>query len=99
MIDANGRPPFEDEDATARLLRTAGPRPGISADRTARVRSAVYRQWRSSARRRTFRRGILAGAALLAMAAGLVLAVRLNRAREDVAAPVRETVATIERVE
>jgi ferric-dicitrate binding protein FerR (iron transport regulator) len=99
MIDANERPPFEDEDATARLLRTAGPRPGIPAERAARVRSAVYLQWKSSARRRTVRRGMWAGAALLAMAAGFVLGVRLNRPREDFVAPVRETVATIERVE
>jgi len=99
MIDANGRPPFEDEDATARLLRTAGPRPGIPAERAARVRSAVYLQWKSGVRGRTVRRGMLAGAALLAIAAVLVMAVRLTGLREEVVAPVRATVATVDRVE
>jgi FecR protein len=99
MIDANARPPFEDEDATARLLRTAGPRPGVPVDRAARVRRAVHLQWQANHRRRTVRRGMLAGAALLATAAGLVLVVTLTRPREDVVAPVRETVATVERVE
>ena len=42
---------------------------------------------------------MLAGAALLAMAAGLVLVVRLTKPREDVVAPMRETVATVERVD
>jgi ferric-dicitrate binding protein FerR (iron transport regulator) len=42
---------------------------------------------------------MLAGAALLAIAAGLVVTVRITRLREDVVAPVHETVAMIERVE
>ena len=102
MSDANERPPFhsrEDEDATARLLRTAGPRPEAPADRAARVRSAVHRHWQAKTRRRAVRRRMLVPAALLATAAALVLAVRLTTPRQDVVAPVGETVASVERVE
>jgi ferric-dicitrate binding protein FerR (iron transport regulator) len=99
MIDADERLSFEDEDATARLLRTAGPRPEVPAERGARVRSAVYLQWQASTHRRAVRRGMLAVTALLAAAAGLVLVATLTRPREDAVAPVVEAVATVERVE
>jgi ferric-dicitrate binding protein FerR (iron transport regulator) len=60
----------------AQLIGAAGARPVPDADRTARVRDAVAREWRAQARARRMRRLTAAGMALLAAAAAVFLAVR-----------------------
>jgi len=97
MIDAKERQ--HDEDATARLLRIAGPRAEVPADRSARVQRAVHLQWKAATRRRVVRQRMVAATALLATAAALVLVVRLATSREAVVAPLGEIVATLERLE
>jgi hypothetical protein len=86
-----------DEDVTARLLRLAGPRAEVPADRAARVRRAVHLRWQAGTRRRGIRRRTLAATAFLATVAAFALVVRLTTPREHVVAPAGETVATIER--
>lgn len=73
----------DEEEVTAQLLRLAGTPPDPAADRTARVRAAVHREWRAGRRRRTARRWATAALAVLAVAASLVIGVRVNRPRSD----------------
>jgi ferric-dicitrate binding protein FerR (iron transport regulator) len=87
---------MDDEDATARLLRLAGPRPLAPAERASRVRAAVHQQWREVMRRRIVRRRAAAGLAALA-AAGVAAAFFVPRS--DVALPPTEILARVERVE
>ena len=68
----------DDEDATARLLHLAGPRPDVPAERAARVREAVRERWQAGTRRRRIRRAVWSAAALAATAAMVVLLVRLG---------------------
>jgi ferric-dicitrate binding protein FerR (iron transport regulator) len=58
------------------LVRDAGARPAPGADRTARVRAAVERDWRAQARARRLRRWLGVSGAALAAAAAVVLVVR-----------------------
>jgi ferric-dicitrate binding protein FerR (iron transport regulator) len=61
----------EREDTLAKLVRLAGPRPRPDAQRTARVREAVYEEWQRATRRRNrLRYG--AGAAIAASLAALL---------------------------
>jgi ferric-dicitrate binding protein FerR (iron transport regulator) len=63
----------ESDEGLERLLRLAGPRQTVSADRAARVRTVVHDAWLSSVRARTIRRraivimGALAASAVLAV--------------------------------
>jgi ferric-dicitrate binding protein FerR (iron transport regulator) len=86
--------PPDDEDALLALLRLAGPRPAVSAERSARVRAAVHGSWRAAYRRETRRR---LGGTLVALGAAAALVLLLGRP-----APTPETssppVATVERV-
>jgi ferric-dicitrate binding protein FerR (iron transport regulator) len=59
----------DEEDVTAHLLRIAGAPPDPSAERTARVRAAVHREWRTGRRRRVIQNGVAIG--LLAAAASV----------------------------
>jgi FecR protein len=88
----------DDEDATARLLHLAGPRPDVPAGRAGRVREVVRGRWQASTRRRRVRRAIWSAAALAATAAMVVLLVRPGRSVDD-RAPLAQVVATVERVE
>jgi ferric-dicitrate binding protein FerR (iron transport regulator) len=88
----------EHEGKTARLLRLAGPRPEVPADRAARVREAVHRQWQTATRRRAVRRRLAGGAAFLAAAATVTLIISLQRPAEPVTAPPGEIVAAVERI-
>lgn len=106
MTDAN-RPQSlstaQDEAATARLLRLAGPRAEIPAGRAERVQQAVHLHWQAETRRRAVGRRTMSAIALLATAAALILAIRLTMSieedeDEDVASH-RDIVATIERIE
>jgi ferric-dicitrate binding protein FerR (iron transport regulator) len=58
------------------LIRAAGSRPAPGADRAARVRAAVEREWRAQVRVRRLRRWTAGGIAILAAAATVFLAVR-----------------------
>ena len=69
----------DEEDVTAQLLRLAGARPDPPAERTARVRAVVHREWLVGRRRRVVRRS--AAIAVLGIAASLVMAVWMNRPR------------------
>lgn len=72
-----------ENDPIATLVRLAGRRPGVDAERTARVRAAVADEWRASVRRRRWTR--VAVAAAIAATIGGVL---LTRPRTGPPAPV-----------
>ncbi len=100
MIGADERPlPFaDDEDAATHLLRLAGPRPAVPADRAERVRRAVHDRWQARARTRAVRRRLVLGGSALAAAAAIVLAVRIIAPGRGVPAPAPgAVVATVER--
>ncbi len=63
----------DEEDVTAQLLRMAGAPLHPPAERTARVRAAVQREWRTHRQRRMIRNGVAIG--LLAAAVSLMVAV------------------------
>jgi ferric-dicitrate binding protein FerR (iron transport regulator) len=62
----------EDDDAIAALVRLAGRRQEVDAERTARVRAAVAEEWRTTIRRRRWIRAGVA-AAVAATIGGVVL--------------------------
>jgi ferric-dicitrate binding protein FerR (iron transport regulator) len=70
----------------ALLIRRAGARPAPSDDRTARVRAATTRAWKSAVRERRLRRWYWAGGAVAA-AAGLIVAVAVWRVPRPVPQP------------
>lgn len=93
------RPQMEDDDRTARLLRMAGPRAEVPADRAARVRDAVHMHWQAANSRRTGRRRVAAAGAVFAAAAVLMLGVRLGIPRGDVAATPGDVLARVDAVD
>jgi ferric-dicitrate binding protein FerR (iron transport regulator) len=86
----------DEEDVTAQLLRLAGAPPKPTAERTARVREVVHREWRVSRRRRLVRRAV--AIAVLGVAASLMIAVWMNRPR-PVVAPGDRVVAIGQRIQ
>lgn len=90
-IERTVRP--DDEDGLRALLRLAGTRPPIPAERAERVRAAVHERWRSA--RRAERRVRLTGI-LAAFGTAAALFVALRGARPIPAPPV--PVATVERL-
>jgi ferric-dicitrate binding protein FerR (iron transport regulator) len=68
--------PDPDPPDLEQLIAGAGSRPAPGADRAARVRTAVEREWRVETRARRLRRWTGGGLAILAAAAIVVLAVR-----------------------
>lgn len=74
--------PAPDHDI-ARLLREAGPRPGVDRERTERVRAAVHTQWVETTRARKRKVNTYRIVGVLAAAASLVVML-LPFAREDV---------------
>jgi ferric-dicitrate binding protein FerR (iron transport regulator) len=62
----------DEEDVTTQLLRMAGVPPDPPAERTARVRATVHREWRTRRQRRLIRNGVAIG---LLAAASLTVAV------------------------
>ena len=79
-IDANDKDrstTSEQDEMTVRLLRLAGTRAEVPAERTARVRAAVLTECRTVARARAVRRRVMAAAGVLAAAAAVVMAVRV----------------------
>ncbi len=98
MTDETLHAPSDDEQTTARLLRAAGPRTGVSPERFARVRGAVHDEWRGGLQqRRTLHRRVTA-ASLLAAAACLALGVWLSSPAPQPAFTAAEVVGTIDRV-
>ena len=76
----------DEEDVTAQLLRMAGAPPDPPAERTARVRAAVHREWRTRRQRRMIRNGVAIG--LVAAAASLTVAVWIRgRVEAPLSAP------------
>jgi ferric-dicitrate binding protein FerR (iron transport regulator) len=69
----DGRAP--DGDEITRLLRAAGPRPGVPGDRTDRVRQAAHDRWRRVVRVRRLTLWLAWGAAPVAAAATIILLV------------------------
>ena len=83
-------------DQIGPLLRLAGPREAVPADRIRRVRSAVHAEWRQQSRARS--RRVTAGWSMAALTAAalILLGVRLV-VRDEGAAPIaRPELATIE---
>lgn len=64
----------QENDPIATLVRLAGRRPGVDAERTARVRAAVADEWRATVRRKRWTR--LAVAAAIAATIGGVMLMR-----------------------
>lgn len=88
----------DQEDQIGPLLRLAGPRESVPADRMRRVKAAVHAEWRQQSRARARRvtvgwsMGALAAAALILLGVGLAV-------RDEGAAPIaRPELATIEAV-
>ncbi|HKS25265.1 MAG TPA: FecR domain-containing protein [Thermoanaerobaculia bacterium] len=73
-----------ENDPIATLVRLAGRRPALDAERTARVRRAVANEWRASVRRKRWTR-LSAAAAVAATIAGVLL---MRPRTEPAAAPV-----------
>ncbi len=90
-----------DDDATVRLLRLAGPRSAVPADRAARVRAVVQVEWETITRRRTVGRRIMFGSAFLtaAAAAAVVLMIGQLTPSERRASPSGEPVAVVEQID
>jgi ferric-dicitrate binding protein FerR (iron transport regulator) len=86
----------DEEDVTAQLLRLAGAPADPPAERSARVREVVHREWLVGRRRRVVRRGAVI--ALLGVAASLVTAVWMNRPH-SVAPPGNRVVAIGQRIQ
>jgi ferric-dicitrate binding protein FerR (iron transport regulator) len=84
---AAGEAPQSDE-ALERLLRLAGPRQTVDAERARRVRDTVHEAWRTSVRRRDRVRYLSIGGAGLVAAAGIFFAVSTGR-RDAGSAPSR----------
>ena len=76
----------DEEDVTAHLLRLAGAPPEPPVERSARVRQAVHDAWRAHQRQRVIRR-TAAVIVLCGVAAALVIAVRIDRARPTAPLP------------
>jgi hypothetical protein len=71
-----------EEQQLAALLRMAGPRPRVDAERTERVRAAVHEAWQRAASKRTRTRWF-AGAAAAAMVLIVATVLLLPRAAQD----------------
>lgn len=89
-----------DDDMTGRLLRVGGMREDVPPAREARVKRAFLDECRAVAQARTVRRRLSGAAVLLAIAAAVLVAVRVGRPREIVApaapivSPIVATVVT-----
>ena len=66
------------EDAVARLLQVASPRPAVPTERAERVRAAVHLQWNQKVLWRRRRKAALWGLASFATAATVLLGVRIG---------------------
>jgi ferric-dicitrate binding protein FerR (iron transport regulator) len=84
------------DDAMARLLRLAGPRDDVPADRAARVRAVVLDEIRRSGRQRATRRRAWTAAAAIALAASLVVGILMIAGRLEPLPAASEIVATVE---
>jgi len=89
----------DEEETTAQLLRLAGAPADVPAERTARVREHVRRQWHAARHRRALQRRAAATTALLAAAAALILIVRVSAPREVASLPPLQVLATAERIQ
>lgn len=88
-----------DDDTTTRLLRMAGPRPGVGAARAEEIRRAVHVEWQAATAGRVVRRRTIVASALLAVAAVLALVFRLTTTPSSLGLPGGPTIATVERVD
>ena len=93
----------DDEETVARVIRLAGTRPAVPAERENRVRRAVLADWQRANRRRAAWRMAGTAAALVAAAAVMVITARLWTDRRTMVAPEPAAavaiVASVERVE
>jgi ferric-dicitrate binding protein FerR (iron transport regulator) len=94
MVEGPFSPREPEGDVVARLLRLAGPRPAVSAERVARVKGAAREAWQRSVARERQRRRTLVVATLLA-AAGLAF-VFLRPARRPEPSPPAPVVAVVD---
>lgn len=95
--DLGGHP--DEDDAMARLLRLAGPRPDVPPERSVRVRGAVRAAWATNHRRRAIRRTLVVLTAGLATAAAVVLIVRPRATSTPASVPLAGILATCDRIE
>ncbi len=95
----SAKPPLSDDgDQIGPLLRLAGPRETVPADRRHRVRGAVHAEWRQQTRTHSRRLTVGWSLGALAAAALVLIALRLS-IRDDAAGPIQQQVlATIEAV-
>lgn len=103
MIDAHRRQlptPREDEDASALVLRRAGMRPEVPADRAERIRQAVRLHWQGKVRRKVILRRTIAASVVIAAVGAAALFVRLDPSYGNgETPPTLETFAMVERTE
>ena len=98
--DSGHRPPAVPAEAElARLLRIAGARAQVPAERSARVKHALHQHWRADTDRRTARRRWQVAAALVGTAALVALALRITVPTEERVPVSAAVVATVDRVE
>jgi ferric-dicitrate binding protein FerR (iron transport regulator) len=98
MTDAHEPGMDAAEDAAVRLLRLAGARPPVPADRAARVRAAVHVSWRAGTRRRTALRRVVLASVFLAGAAALALVARFYPVDRRATSP-GEQVAVVDQID
>jgi ferric-dicitrate binding protein FerR (iron transport regulator) len=80
----------DEKDPVATLVRLAGRRPEVDAERTARVRAAVANQWRATTRRRRWTR-VAVAAAIAATVGGVMLTRPRTEPPAAVVKPVAQT--------
>ena len=74
----SGEEQKEREDAVARLLKAAAPRPAVPVERATRVRAAVHERWNQKVLWRRRRKGALWGLVALATAATVLFGLRIE---------------------
>jgi len=90
----------DESEAIARLLRLAGPRPGVPSDREARLRAAAHEHWSAGLKReRRLRWAIWTGVSIAAACLLLCFAVLRGWRVLDLLQPPGSTVARVLRVE
>ncbi|MFQ5701266.1 MAG: FecR family protein [Acidobacteriota bacterium] len=94
MKDKTRQPP-EHDDEIAKLIRLAGRRPAVPAERFDRVKAAVHDHWARDVRRRRRRWAIWTGAGVAAAASLIwVMSYRIARIESSAPAP-RQVAATV----
>ena len=99
MSTSHDAPLYSAPDVMPELLRLTGARPGMSRERTERVRAAVHVEWQRYVRRRVRGRRIVVGSALVTAAAALIVLATRTDLGERGSIRAGDVVAAVERSE